>query len=308
MKALWMHLFVALTVSVGCIDDTQPPYVGQDDRDRDPALGVDDPSGVAEVPVEPVEAEPVEPEPEPVEPEPEPVEPEPVEPEPVEPEPVEPEPEPVEPEPVEPTTKVVLLLPGTSIAAEEFTTMYHRLLDDGFVPVVYEEPDMFTGSLAAGAAWVGDVVASLQDEFDVDQIDIVGQCDAGVVARYYATLLDGAPNVRHLVTLVAPHHGSQLSGVGSWITGWQALTDVRPGSAFLETLNAAPLPSGLDMTSIYSCNDELMVPYTTSVVEGAANVEFCDRYVTHLSAFDDAQVYARIRMSLDGIADAPTYY
>lgn len=325
MKRLFKHLVLGVSLaaaSTACIQAAERPRVEQTGDDS-LWLGPDGLPGTADdLPSEPdpsvepdptVEPEPTEPEPtEPSEPDPatDPtVEPNPVvEPEPdpiVEPDPTEPDPV-VEPEPDRP--KVVLLLPGTSIAGDNFATMYDRLVDDDYTPIIYEPEDLFTGSLAQGAEDVGALVRSLKAEYDVATIDIVGQCDGGVVARYYLTLLGGAPDVGHFVTFVAPHHGSNLSGVGAWITGWQALEDVRPNSAFMQALNSVPLPAGLDMTSIYSCNDDLMVPYTTSVVAGATNVEFCDRYVQHLGAFDDAVVYDRIRMSLDGVADAPTYY
>src|SRR4030095_13544076 len=37
---------------------------------------------------------------------------------------------------------------------------------------------------------------------------------------------------------------------------WQALADIEPGSAFLTELDSSPFPTGLDLTSIYTCNDE----------------------------------------------------
>ena len=60
MRRLLLHLFVGLGVSVGCIDEMGPAYVGQGDPEGDPDLGSNDPSGVVEVPAE---AEPVQPEP-----------------------------------------------------------------------------------------------------------------------------------------------------------------------------------------------------------------------------------------------------
>lgn len=324
MKRLFKHLTLGLSlaaVSTACIAEGERLRIDQtgselgpdglpgtaDDLAPDPT---DDPAVVA--PATEPESDPagdptLEPDPEPtgdpaVEPEPEPGTDPGTDPG------LEPGSDPVTPEPAEDTPRVVLLLPGTSIGGDSFEVMAERLVDDGFVPVVYEPADLFTGSLAQGAEDVAAIVETLKEDYDVPSIDIVGQCDGGVVARYYLTLLDGAPNVGRLVTLVAPHHGSDLSGVGAWLTGWQALEDVRPGSAFMEALNSVPLPSGVDMTSIYSCHDELMVPYTTSIVAGATNVEFCDHYLKHLAAFDDDLVYERLRMSLDGVPGAPTAY
>ncbi len=312
MKRLFKHLVLGMSLAVAataCIGEGNGPRVDQRGNES-PSLG---PDGVP-VTDDPTDDPMVEPAPTPTPtptPAPTPTPTPAPTPTPTPTPAPEPAPDPTtepEAEPEADTPQVVLLLPGTSIGGDNFDLMAQRLSEDGFVPVVYEPEDLFTGSLAQGAEDVGAVVEALMEDYGVDTIDIVGQCDGGVVARYYLTLLDGAPNVGHLVTFVAPHHGSDLSGVGAWLTGWQALEDVRPGSAFMQTLNSVPLPAGLDMTSIYSCHDELMVPYTTSIVEGATNVEFCDHYVKHLSAFEDELVYERIRMSLDGVEDAPTAY
>ncbi len=88
-----------------------------------------------------------------------------------------------------------------------------------------------------------------------------------------------------------------------------ALRDVKPGSAFMKTLDAAPMPAGLKLTSLYTCHDEYLWPYTTSVVAGATNVQVCSRYAGHFTPFWDDVLYARIRASLRGEgAAAPTYY
>ena len=62
----------------------------------------------------------------------------------------------------------------------------------------------------------------------------------------------------------------------------------------MNKLNSAPMPAGLKLTSIYSCQDEYLWPQTTSRVPGATNVEFCNRYVSHFSPFWDTTVYDRI--------------
>jgi hypothetical protein len=46
------------------------------------------------------------------------------------------------------------------------------------------------------------------------------------------------------------------------------------------------------MTSIYTCTDEYIQPYRTSIVPGATNIGLCDRgFVGHFQTFYDPSVY-----------------
>jgi triacylglycerol lipase len=209
--------------------------------------------------------------------------------------------------PAEPEARVVLLIPGTTITGDFFDDMAARLRDDGYEPYVYEPPDLFTGSLAEGAEGIARVVDALKAERGVSRVDIVAECNGGVATRYYLQVLGGHTSVDRVVTFVSAHHGTWLSPVGSWVSGFRALEDITPGSDFLAALDAAPFPSGLELTSIYSCNDEFMLPYDTSVVDGATNVLFCDYYLKHFDGFWDPVVYGRITDALEG-RSAPTYY
>lgn len=194
----------------------------------------------------------------------------------------------------------VLLVPGTTIGPEFFAPMKARLERDGFDVVVWAPTDLFTESLATGAARIGARVDALLAERGKTKLSVVAQCDAGVAARYWATLLGGHAKLDQLVTFVSAHHGSSAAPTGAWVTGWQALKDIKPNSPFMAQLNGAPMPAGLKFTSVYSCADEYMWPQSTSVVTGATNVQFCNRYVSHFSPFWDLVVYDRILVTLRG--------
>jgi len=206
-------------------------------------------------------------------------------------------------------TRTVLLIPGTTITGDYFDTMAARLTSDGFSPVVYQPPDLFTDSLALGASRISSAVDAQLAVTGEARLHIVAECDGGVATRYYLQVLGGDARVDQVVTFVSAHHGTLESPVGQWVTGWQALTDITPGSGFLATLDGAPFPAGLKLTSIYSCHDELMVPYTTSIVDGATNVLFCNYQLGHFDGFWDQVVYDRILAALQGRGgQAPTSY
>jgi triacylglycerol lipase len=214
---------------------------------------------------------------------------------------------PVDPDPA--STTIVLLVPGTTITGDWFDVMADRLRADGFTPIVYEPPDLLTDGLALGAERIGAVVDQVLTETGASRLHIVAECNGGVATRYWLQALGGSTKVDQVVTFVSAHHGTWLSPIGEWVTGMQSLTDIVPGSPFLTTLDALPWPPGLQFTSIYSCWDELMLPYDTSVVDGATNVLFCDHTIGHFDGFWDPLVYERIRLTLQGQgASAPTEY
>jgi len=203
------------------------------------------------------------------------------------------------PAPEIPTTTVVLI-PGTLITGDYFDVMAERLAADGYRPVVFVPPDLFTESLAIGAARIGAFIDQVRATTGERRVHVVAECDGGVATRYYLQRLGGDRNVDQAITFVSAHHGTELSPIGEWVTDYQALDDITPGSPFLRDLDAAPYPAGLALTSIYTCWDELLWPQDTSRVDGARNVEFCDHYIGHFDGFWDDLVYHHIVTTLRG--------
>lgn len=198
------------------------------------------------------------------------------------------------------SSRTVLLIPGTTIGPEFLVPMEARLKRDGFDAIIWAPPDLFTESLATGAARIAAKVEEVLAQRQKTRLSIVVECDGGIAARYYAQVLGGHARLDQLVTFVSAHHGSSVAPAGSWFTGWAALNDVKPNSALLNRVNAAPMPAGFKLTSIYTCNDEYLWPQSTSYVPGATNVEYCNRYVSHFSGFWDSVVYERILTTLRG--------
>ncbi|MBM3391977.1 MAG: alpha/beta fold hydrolase [Betaproteobacteria bacterium] len=97
-----------------------------------------------------------------------------------------------------------------------------------------------------------------------DRVILVGHSMGGLVSRAYLRR-HGAARVAKLVTLGSPHHGSRLAVLGLGENGRQMV----PGSAWLAAINApgaVPLPP---TASIYSCQDNYVMPQDSSVLEGA---------------------------------------
>ncbi|MCB9584485.1 MAG: hypothetical protein H6718_03770 [Polyangiaceae bacterium] len=194
------------------------------------------------------------------------------------------------PEPL-PERRPVLLVTGVTIPAEWFGPISARLERDGFDPIVYEPPELLSYDLFDASADLGDVIEQILLDTGLEKIDVLAECTAGVIARYYIQSLGGNTKINRLVTFVSPHNGIDLAPVAAKYAGWPALYDLSPGSDFLRAVNSKPLPADVAVTSIYTCNDEYIQPYTTSIVPGATNIGLCKEKVGHFQTFYDPEIY-----------------
>jgi len=52
------------------------------------------------------------------------------------------------------------------------------------------------------------------------------------------------------------------------------------------------------VTSIYSCTDEYIQPYQTSIIPGATNIGLCDEFVGHFEFFWNPDIYLIMHAAL----------
>jgi len=102
-----------------------------------------------------------------------------------------------------------------------------------------------------------------------DRVHLVGHSMGGVIARNYLQLRGGGERVDRCVLLAAPNHGSKLAPFAISRLG-EALV---PGSAFLNRLNAAPLPHPERITAICSRHDNIVLPWQSARLEGVRTIE-----------------------------------
>jgi triacylglycerol lipase len=100
---------------------------------------------------------------------------------------------------------------------------------------------------------------------------LVGFSMGGLVARYYLQDLGGSQRARSCLTLSSPHHGTWLGYANYGLGGKQ----MRPGSAFLQSLNAGTEKlRALPFLSLWTCTDLIILPATSSVIPGLPNEHF----------------------------------
>jgi hypothetical protein len=187
----------------------------------------------------------------------------------------------------------VLLITGVTIPAEWFEPMKARLIRDNFIPVVYEPPDLLSGDLFENSVLLGEVVDQVRAQYGVEKIDILAECTGGLISRHYIQSLGGEDKVSRLVTFISPQHGLPKAEMAYDFAGWPALDDLTPGSDFLHAVNDAPMSAKVPVTSIYTCTDEYIQPFDTSIIPGAKNIGLgCDgTFVGHFQFFYDPAIY-----------------
>jgi triacylglycerol esterase/lipase EstA (alpha/beta hydrolase family) len=127
------------------------------------------------------------------------------------------------------------------------------------------------------------------------RVAIVAHSMGGIVARAYLRRY-GAAYIDRVITIGTPHHGS----VHAWLFAGISLAQLRPGNAWLATLNAAPLPP-VRIVSIWSWHDSMVAPQASAVLHGAVNIAVSG--VAHNAILRDRDVAALVIAELARPAD-----
>ncbi len=185
----------------------------------------------------------------------------------------------------------VILVPGYSDStASDVQGLAARVRATGRTAQVQPLPGEGTGDLrvqaeALGASITGALAAG------APSVDLVGYSAGGLVVR---TWVHEHPDqarreVRRVVTLGSPHHGTSVAGLaaallpGSCPTACQQMT---PGSELLASLaRGDETPAVPSWVSVWTTQDQVVTPPGSARLEGAVNVPLqsvcADAQVTH---------------------------
>jgi triacylglycerol lipase len=197
----------------------------------------------------------------------------------------------------------VVFIHGFTGSSTSFDNMKQWLVSQGWpsnylYAIQYSDT---TGSSIDNAYELQSFVKTVLRQTKASKVDIVAHSMGGLSTRYYVKYLEGAQKVDDVVTLGSPHHGTNSSYFGLWTEGAREMV---PGSAFLNDLNSADeTPDGSDAseiiqyTSIYSSADTVINPYTSSIIEGASNIEISG--VSHSGLLSNSTVRPLIQAGLE---------
>jgi triacylglycerol lipase len=179
----------------------------------------------------------------------------------------------------------VLLVPGYGGGTGALDSLAAKLRARGRTAVVVPPVGDDTGDLRQQARALARA-ADAQLAAGAPSVDVVGYSAGGVVVRIWAADDGGAAQARRIVTLGSPHHGTQVAALGSALLGGgcpTACQQLAPGSDLLEGLPETP--AGPAWVSIWTANDQTVLPPDSAELAGAVNIEVqqvCPgRKVTH---------------------------
>ncbi len=197
--------------------------------------------------------------------------------------------------PARPQGLPVLLVHGYGCNSGYWHSMSKALLKAN---IVHHAVDLvpIVGGIDEYVPLVHRAVERLCEETGQDKIVILAHSMGGLAARAY--LRDhGARHVSRVITLGTPHHGTALAhfgvGVNTHQMRWTATEQEGIASEWLRKLAASEDPAVYRLfVSIYSHQDNIISPQTSSHLEGARNIEI--HAVGHVALGYDRRVQAQV--------------
>lgn len=151
------------------------------------------------------------------------------------------------------------------------------LEDRGFGPVRVVDLEPPFADIEHHASQVERELRALFQECGETPVDIIAHSMGGLVARAALRRI-GSGVIGQIVTLATPHHGTVLARL---FPQRRLVQQMAPESSWLKQLNAEQANGlGIPVTSIYSLEDNLVVPARSATLEHAHLIEL--RGIGHL--------------------------
>jgi triacylglycerol lipase len=206
----------------------------------------------------------------------------------------------------------VVLVPGYGGATTGLDVLAAVLRNDGRFVRVVELGTASLGDLHDQADLVKATVDDVLSSTGSTSVDVVAFSAGGIATRLWAAEDDGASVARRIVTLSTPHHGTERSAIPKAPGPTPcpvACEQLVAGSTIFQSLEAGDeTPAGPDWVSIWSEDDEVVVPISSARLDGALNFSVqsvCpDVTVSHQGMSSHRVVVAMVRRELGRAAPA----
>jgi triacylglycerol lipase len=204
----------------------------------------------------------------------------------------------------------VVIVPGYGGMTTGLDVLAAALRDDGRFVRVMDLGAASLGDLHDQADLVKAAVDDMLRSTGSTSVDVVAFSAGGIAVRLWAAEDDGASSARRIITLSTPHHGTEKSAIPP-VAGPTpcpvACEQLVAGSEVIRDLDEGDeTPAGPDWVSIWSDDDEVVVPPTSARLDGALSFSVqsvCpDVTVSHQGMTSNRVVVAMVRREI-GRAD-----
>ena len=168
----------------------------------------------------------------------------------------------------------VLLVPGYGGQTSSLSQLAAQIRATGRQATVVGMPGNGTGNLNTDASVLNAAVTRALDG-GAPSVDVIGYSAGGVVALLWARQDDGAGKARRVITLGSPYHGTSIAaGAEGFAPGAcpRACQQLVPGSSLLAGLDATPVPAQPRWMSLWTTDDQVVMPPGSARLPGAINV------------------------------------
>jgi triacylglycerol esterase/lipase EstA (alpha/beta hydrolase family) len=200
------------------------------------------------------------------------------------------------------------------LADLSYDRMSRTLRDAGYEPFVFGLPGGGLTDVEPSSEELAEFVAEVRTETGAGRVDLVGHSQGGVIGRYYIRSLGGSEEVDAMVSLGAPHYGSEVADAVSLGGMWDCLyfsacRQATTTSPFLRELNEPDDTwADVDYTNIATSADNVVVPYANAHLRSTdgrnANLVVQDQcplsIVDHAHLGDDPVVLGAVEDALAG--------
>lgn len=170
----------------------------------------------------------------------------------------------------------VILVPGYGGSRTGLESLAGVLREHGKDAQVLRLAGDGRGDLDAQAKVLGTAAAAALARTHAASVDVIGFSAGGVVARLWVRKHGGAGLARRVITLGAPHHGTDIAGLaGSVLPGAcpTACQQLAADSTLLAALNAGDeTPAGPTFVSIWTIHDDVVIPPDSASLIGALDI------------------------------------
>lgn len=138
------------------------------------------------------------------------------------------------------------------------------------------------GNNITNAQGLATFVDNVKSKTGASKVAIVNHSMGGLVSQYYLKVLGGNTSVSHLASIAGANHGTTYAGACLIYTTCQQM---YPGSSFISRITSGDeTPGDTKYATWYSACDGIILPYTSTRLDGATNNNvICQTHIGYLA-------------------------